>query len=193
MGNLNCYIHKDRTAVSKCDECGKYICLECQHDSSESSFSSSNTTKIKICPFCYADKIENDLSSVGPLFGCIVFVIFAFILIFIFSSLGNSFPFSSPFEQNSELPGIAIAFILFSVFLIIGVIAFLFSKKQNEPNKEAETIRARAKKAIEESKKIITTSEKQTPLYCRYCGAPIEVYEKTCSYCGMNWIWKQDS
>ena len=194
MGDLNCYFHKDRTAVHKCEQCGKYICLECQHDSSDYNYGSSSTTKTKICPYCYADKLENNTSGLVAVLGCLGFIVFVLIGCAIFGTFESSSSFPSPYQSDPEpfLPGYAIVLIVVAFLIISGIIIYIMLKKDNEPNEAADKIRAKAKKAIEDSKITVAAEEKHTPLYCRFCGAPIEAYEKVCSYCGMNWIWKKE-
>ena len=187
MGDLNCYFHKDRTAASKCDDCGKYICLECQYESIESNFGNSSSAPTKICPYCKADKVENNDQMVIGVLACIGFVMVIIIFIGVASNMGGD-----PFETSPDTGiGIAIFFVILVIAIIIGTIIYASSNKEKKVNPEAEAIRAKAKKAIEESKNVVSAEEKHTPLFCQFCVAPIESDAKTCSYCGMNWVWKE--
>lgn len=191
MGDLNCYFHKDRTAASKCDECGRYICLECQYESTESVGSTSVPTKI--CPYCKADKIENNDNLAVGIIACVGFVFFLIVAFGMFSIGGPSF---DPEPDNTGV-GLSIFIVILVIVIIVGTIAAAFKSQKGEQKKktnaEAEAIRAKARKALEDSKNIKSLEEKHIPLYCRFCGAPIEADEKVCSYCGMNWVWKQDT
>lgn len=191
MGELTCYFHKDRTAVSECETCGKYICLECQFDSNESSYSNTRTIHSKICPYCYADNIENDGTMFGMMFGCIGFMLVLVIAGAGFSSMNND-PFS---PSPSTGFGGFVVLVGIIIFTMVGIVIYLSLKKGKEPNKEAVEIRAKAKKAIEESEKNLKSTEDKeraphVALYCRFCGAPIQENDTLCNYCGMQWKWK---
>ncbi|MBN2157106.1 MAG: zinc-ribbon domain-containing protein [Candidatus Lokiarchaeota archaeon] len=192
MGELNCYFHKDRTAVSKCDTCGKCICLECRYE--RESGSHSHSTEYVMCPLCYADVLENNENYdgiIGAIFGCFVFVIFFAITISAIDSV-SSFG-SSIHESPTWEKGPLIAFVVIFVIAVSAIVVYQVVKKDTEPNKQAEAIRAKAKKALEESKNIqggIKSEKSHSPVYCSFCGAPIQPYATTCEYCGMKWVWK---
>ena len=190
MGDLNCYFHNDRTAVSKCETCSKYICLECRHEGKDNSYSGSS--KNCICPYCYANEIENDDSSIVVVFGCIGFVVVILIFIAFTTSMGEvSF---SDFGSDIRPHGIGIMVIIIIIIFAIGIAIYAVFKKENQPNTQAEEIRAKAKKTIEETTSKIQSSKSESisheALYCRFCGAPISEYAKMCEYCGMQWQWK---
>jgi len=190
MGDLNCYFHKDRIAVSKCETCGKYICLECKHESKDNSYSDSSNHYI--CPYCYANEIETDDSSIVVVFGCLGFVVVISIFIAFTASMGGGF--FSDFGSDIEPHGIVITVIIIVMIFAIGIAIYAVFKKETQPNTQAEEIRAKAKKTIEETTKKIQSSKSESvsheALFCRFCGAPISEYAKTCEYCGMQWQWK---
>jgi hypothetical protein len=79
--------------------------------------------------------------------------------------------------------------------LIIGLIVWL--KEVVEPKNEAKAleIKNKALEAKTTGNKIKETKEKfegkkQKALYCRFCGAPLEIGENSCQFCGMTWTYE---
>jgi hypothetical protein len=191
MGELTCYIHKDRTAIDRCSTCRKYICLECKRPSRNSDY--YDDSKHYVCPLCLAreieEKEENQPGLVFVFSICFIFVIFI-IIAFGLSSMG-----SSNLEPESDFGGfiVAIVIIIFFGLMGIGVYVAIKKEKKKEPIKQATEIRAKVKKAMEESSKkvaILTNEDGQRPLYCKFCGAPLQKDKNECEYCGMVWIFK---
>jgi hypothetical protein len=192
MGELTCYIHKDRTAIAKCSTCHKYICLECKRSGRNTGFSDEN--QYYICPLCLANEIEaDDENSEGTIVVFFVCFIFIICITIIAAGLGSMNEFHSP---NSNLTDAVIVIFVIVVLILIGIGIYANVKKEKEkgPNKEAAAIRTKVKNIMEETSKkvaLLENDDAQKPLYCRFCGAPLpDLNSKECEYCGMTWIIK---
>jgi len=178
--SLKCYFHPEREATSKCEKCGKLICLECKlvyHEtytggSKDTSYAYSK--RYEYCPFCYYEtKIKKyKINSIGLLCAAITFV---FMLVFYIT-----FTLPTGFFH----PTLYIPVIIISIGIIITTIAFFFRQFIQTPKKvdEIET-------KIEEFLKSIGTpinikEEGVISKFCPECGTTLESGASICSYCG---------
>ncbi len=167
MGEFHCFYHNNTNASKKCYKCGKYVCLECAQ-----SISGKNASQ-DLCPECYYSMTMKRY-SVGP---SIPFLIFAVILV-IFDIFAWSF---------GVFPGV---WVLFMLALVISVLVYTNRVAKPREIKKAKSIKekALAAKATDHGEK--KGKQKHYPIYCHFCGGPLETGEQSCKYCGMSWRWQ---
>ena len=190
MGEIHCYYHHDITAVNKCEQCGKSICLDCVRISkvrhSGGRHSSGYTEKFELCAPCHFDRIQN--TGIGMhlfliLFGS-VFALFPLISIL-------SFP---------GVPGIALLFISVFVFAGIGVAykglkgILELPRKKEEARQEKELFlnslqQTRVEIPVESSSPNPTSSfspvkGESGTFFCQQCGKTVSKDAAFCSHCG---------
>ena len=168
--SLKCYYHPEREAQSKCEKCGKLICLECKkgfnitHIASERSYS----TRHEYCQVCYFN--HQSLAAYKTSIVCfptiIVFIIFLTVINVVFDSVGLYNPM-----PNFLIP-----------FIIILIIAFIFSiisgaKKRTEIRDQKNKFLLNLKNSSSKKKTVIIPT-------CKNCGKKIESNILICPYCG---------
>jgi len=176
--SLKCYYHPEREAQSKCDKCGKIICLECEksfnvsHGTSERSYS----TRHEYCLPCYYDRRIKLAQSSAACFMCIAFNIIGLIMF-------TSVPTSGTFDIFSMLPTI------FLIALIASILLFIYKKFFDGP-KRAEKIKGQKESFLESIKLSSNGTQETTPItskkFCSMCGGQIEKNISICPKCGSN-------
>lgn len=204
--NPRCHFHPDRDAITKCEHCGRLICVECKmvyrksHSSGSGDTHSYYYTYHDYCTPCFYDRKIKNLNPIGPI--CIIFFGFIFLGVSIFmlgqaidfvnswvnpidmlpSYFPDSWPQSSNLSAPTFLPMFASIFVLVAIGLIIFGLASLIiaPHKQNalRAKKEIflESISSQSRKPIEDIPLKYT--------YCPSCGAQDDYHAKYCSKCG---------
>ncbi|MFX1236612.1 MAG: B-box zinc finger protein [Promethearchaeota archaeon] len=201
--NVHCEYHKKRNAVTKCEMCGKVICVECKmvyqqrHTYSYGGFYSgydigihshrhrySYYTRHELCPPCYYDRRVRVLKS--PQKYCFVFFGLVFTII---ASIIISFAigFVSSWEGPSSMPGPDIFPVVAGlfVFLGIGITVYGVYNILSAPKRISDM---EAKKEAFFNKLALTEAKDETlPIknYCTSCGDEIHEGEKYCDKCGV--------
>lgn len=189
MTTQKCKYHADLDAVSKCEECGALICLDCKnihrvrHSSSNSR--SSYSTRYELCPECYANRIKKSTNPIGLIVGAV------FIIIFMIVAAGM---FSEANSWGMGPPGGFMALFFIIPIIMCGVLGYNYFVKGPEQRANAETKRAAAISALSGSTK---TQHRKTPaspemsyhsaksrFYCQQCGEKIDKGALFCSNCG---------
>jgi hypothetical protein len=188
MSDIKCYYHKNRTAVDKCEECGKYLCVECKqnishaHTRSSGKTSSTYYTHHILCPDCAVQDIGKQNNPIGGVFTCLIFIIFVIVVTSVSSSDGFGIP---PFF---------IGWLAFMGIILLCSMLYKFAIKAPEEKKKAVEIQKKAHQALkiskDDEKKDDEVKKEQIALYCKFCGAPIDENSQSCKFCGMNWVWK---
>ena len=122
-----CNFHPSREAITKCEFCGKFICLECkmifrkQHSSGFDENKRIYYTNHELCPPCYYDqKIKEEKSSMNLFlmaFGCV----FSLVALTMMISAINAFSIIGP----------VFGFILISgFFILVGIGLFIYGIKR---------------------------------------------------------------
>ncbi|MFX0063179.1 MAG: hypothetical protein ACFFC7_13460 [Candidatus Hermodarchaeota archaeon] len=100
MSNLQCFYHPEREAATKCEKCGKLICLECKLIRREYTLTGSDSSqwvRYEVCPACYAEmkaasargsKVFVIIAAVM----CIAFIVIAALILIFFFDILSSFP-----------------------------------------------------------------------------------------------------
>ena len=152
--SLKCFYHPEREAQSKCEKCGKLICLECKK-----SFiirrGSSYSTKQEYCQVCYFKQQALLIYKIG--FMLFMFLVMALIMMMITFS-------------NFLIP-----------FLFVLIIAFIFiiiycAKKRAKIISQKENF-IRGIKSSSVKKDVVFPT-------CKKCGKKIESNILICPYCG---------
>ncbi|MFX0147722.1 MAG: hypothetical protein ACFE8E_08220 [Candidatus Hodarchaeota archaeon] len=165
--SLICFYHPKRDAITKCEMCGKPICVECKeifhaiHGGKDDTYS----THHEICKVCYYDKqIELATKKVPLHIVCLIFII-SFTIVLIISIV-----FTYPFPIiNIILPiilGIILACLIFSFFKIKSS-----SRSKSELLVELKTKKDAFLKLVKE------------PI-CPECGGQIDSLVSICPHCG---------
>jgi len=169
--NLNCHYHPDREAKTKCEICGKLICLECKmvlnttHGTDESRY----VIRHEACPLCFYAKMDKAYSRNAKIFALMAtifsttFIIILLVLNFFFS-IDMVFPW---------VIGLAILITLSWIYYL-----YYAPKKRDEfKQKKMDFLRGlKDYTAIKE--------DLQLEQQCGNCGAKIEPNTSICSYCG---------
>ncbi|MFX1554308.1 MAG: B-box zinc finger protein [Promethearchaeota archaeon] len=174
--SLKCAYHPDREAITKCEKCGKLICVECKtvvHDTHIGK-DSSYSTRHEICVAC---KYDREISHFGFGFSVIPFLmIIAFLLIFIgITTYAN---INMPHFNLIALPIIGtIALVIISAYFIYWMTV----------KRKRGILKAKIEKE-EYLKKLIQLPSKKddTPskMFCPECGGEISSDDIICSHCG---------
>ena len=178
--SLKCAYHLEREASSKCEKCGKLICLECKMvyrqtvhgGSGDSSYAYSK--RYEYCPVCYYDakaKIYKYSSIVG--FFTIGMLIFMLFVVFL--------P-TSPLSYSH--PAMYIPLIIISIMLAIAVIVVVYLHFIRRPKKvgELDAKKEEFLRSIKTPTKNI--DEEEMGFFCTECGNKIDPDASICSYCG---------
>lgn len=170
-GILNCFYHPERDASTKCEKCGRMICLECKtvyhevHSTGTGDSRSSYSIRREFCPVCFYDqKIRMRLSirKVGRIIASIfTIIVLIVVLVLVF------------------LKGWLASFIFLPFLIPIDILAFAYG-----PHSEVEFERQKVEflnsvKTIQQVKE-----ERLKGLFCPECGNQLEPDVSVCSYCG---------
>ncbi|MFX1251633.1 MAG: zinc ribbon domain-containing protein [Promethearchaeota archaeon] len=169
MSNLECYYHPDRTAATKCEKCGRLICLECRMIHRERVIVTTDDTQFvryEYCPDCMPKKTEE--SQTYPGFGgvILVFIIAVPLIMFAGSLIFIAIGATWAIRLITDLLGISLSFfpddILLFVFMyfFIGLVMISSLILTYRRNRRKETT-------------------------CHQCGAKIESNSNTCLVCGI--------
>lgn len=167
--SVKCNYHPEREATTKCEKCGKFICLECRtaihryHGTTDSSYS----TRHEICIPCYYDtKLERYSFNLRPTYICFgVLVIGILIFLILDQTIGLHF-------DNSPIgPFTIVMFFISGVFLILLIL--FFRNKKRVPVIYAELTR--------QKKHWLSTGK--TDRICPNCGNNVEVGIYRCPSC----------
>ncbi|MFX1409048.1 MAG: zinc-ribbon domain-containing protein [Promethearchaeota archaeon] len=172
--SLNCYYHPEREASTKCEKCGKIICLECKMVYHETYYRGTGddryayTKRYEYCPVCYYDTQikKHKRSSIG----------FIFLTIMLLFMLGFMFFFN--------FADIQIFIMFLSIGITISIVAFIYMQFIRIPKKveEVETKKEEFLRSTKIPKPI--KEEEIPPKFCPECGTSIESGASICSYCG---------
>lgn len=174
--SLKCAYHPERDASTKCEKCGKVICLECKqaftttHGTEDSRYS----VRHEYCQVCYYDyKIKSTkYSPIACVFGIIFFII-GLIMVNTFISNTDISPSALSIPITIMYAGLIISIIL-SLYLFLVYrpkkMAFYEDKKQIflSGTRKAPSVK----------------EEKPVEKFCSECGSKLEPGESVCSYCG---------
>ena len=96
MNPYRCYYHPEIEAVTKCERCGKYLCLECKQVSNRMIGGTHGRATIRreLCPECYDKTISYNI-----IMFIVFFIIFIIALVIILQNFRN---FTN--QQHSLLP-----------------------------------------------------------------------------------------
>jgi hypothetical protein len=124
------------------------------------------------------EKDEEGLKNVlGMVCGCFMFIIF----ISAVAGMGG-------FEHA---PGWWVGGLVVMGLVMVG--AFLFQVIKGPADKQkALDIQKKARDAFqnkEANSTHVPLKSTPKPLNCRFCGAPIQIGDNHCKYCGQSWIW----
>jgi hypothetical protein len=165
---LNCHYHQDREAKTKCEICGKLICLECKmvlntaHGTDESRY----VIRHEICPLCFyakKDKAYGKNALVVALLTTVPSILIIITLLSFSISVIDYFFVIIP-----------ISFIAFCWIYYL----YYAPKKRDEIKKQ--------KMDFLRGLTDYTANKKDLQLehLCGNCGAKIEPNISICSYCG---------
>lgn len=189
MGEIHCFYHHDITAASKCEHCGKSICLDCvridkiRH--SGGKHSSGYTERLELCAPCHYDRIEN--TGIG-----------GFLFLILFGIVFGLVPLTS-ILSSPGVPGIFFLFI--SVFVIAGFGLAIkgikdileLPKKKEEAKKEKELFfnslqHTRAEIPMKPAKNNQSPSfsvvKQGSTFFCQQCGGKVSNDASFCPHCG---------
>jgi uncharacterized membrane protein len=170
--SLKCYYHPEIDAETKCEDCGKYLCLECKqvlievHGSSDRRYS----TRHELCPICYYDRQIRKYSR-NPKISLIMWILF-------------SIPFIAITFSWSSVPGnpmgfVVIFFIAFAIFMyiwLIFVVVYRAPRKIDRFKREREAFINNLSGSHVELRSI--------KRFCTECGKEIHPDDSVCSHCG---------
>ena len=175
--SLKCYYHPEREAATKCEKCGKVICVECKmvyhktvhRGTGDDRYAYSE--RYEYCPVCYYDTEIKKYKNYS--YGCIgVMIVFIIAEIFMFIPTGL------------YTPMMFIVGILLSIGILISIIAFFILRFVYSPKKTAE-FNAKKEEFLQSIKTpTITKKEEITTNFCPECGTQVEPDASVCSYCG---------
>ncbi|MCG3217393.1 MAG: zinc-ribbon domain-containing protein [Candidatus Heimdallarchaeota archaeon] len=211
MSEPTCYYHPERTAVEKCEKCGKLICLECKmvfHATKSRGFSSSSglrsghassssrrsyyDVRHEVCPVCYFDLQEESVarSKVGMYvaMGFVGFFMITFIMVFM-----PVFMFVDDVPAGGSFISL---FILVPIMMLLipGIMLFFFFYRTFYVNPKT-TSDARAKKreflrsvgqssSYSGSPRISSSKKYKASSICNSCGDELEPGDQFCPGCG---------
>lgn len=168
--SLKCYYHPERDASTKCEKCGKMICLECKtvyhvsYTSGSKEHRHTSTSRYVYCPVCFYDQ---KINAYGPK---------AKMSVAIFSTIGIAM-FGIPSIFDPMVSVILLIFILVMIPLNISIFVYNPRKAIGFEIKKAEFLNSL--KTMQPVKE-----ERVKELFCSECGNKLEPDVSVCSYCG---------
>jgi len=175
--SLKCVYHPDREASTKCEKCGKLICLECKqtftttHGTEDSRYS----VRHEYCQVCYYDyKIKS--AKYTPVV-CVISILFFIISLIMINTFISNTDFS-PEDLSTPI-------LIMYAGLFISIIVSIYLLLVYRPKKIA---------LYENKKQIFLTSTGKSPSskeakpiekFCSECGNKLEPGVSVCSYCGV--------
>ena len=172
--SLKCYYHPEREAQSKCEKCGKLICLECKkafnitHGASKGSYS----TRHEYCQVCYFNHMSLSVYKTSRI--CFITIIINIIFLVVTNVISDSVE-----GYNNPIPFFLIP------FLIVLSIAFIFSIIHGA--KKREKIRDQKNGFLLNLKKSSRKKGVKIPI-CKKCGKQVDLNALICPYCGCDII-----
>ncbi len=170
--SLKCYYHPKIDAETKCEDCGKYLCLECKqvlievHGVSDRRYS----TRRELCPICYCDRQIRKYSKT-PKISLVLWCLF----LIPFIAIASSF-FFIPGGPMGFIPILFIAFpVIITIWLIYGVV-HKYPRKIAQLSKEREAFINSLSGSHEELRSINR--------FCTECGKKLHPNDSICSRCG---------
>ncbi len=177
--SLNCYYHPEREAISKCENCGIILCLECKmvyrrvirRGTGDSSYTYSE--RYDYCPICFYDK-KIKKHGLGKMIKAIIVTIIIIVMISVVNDLISPFMGYYFYMMN-------FFFVTLPLIIMVGfnIYVFIYS-----PIKLREI--KRKKEQILNSLKTITPlgQERVATKFCSECVISIDPEVSFCSYCG---------
>jgi len=212
MSEPTCNYHPERTAVEKCERCGKLICLECKmvyHETRsigrrpssglQSSFGSSTRrsyydTRYEVCPVCFYELQEEGVAkSKAPMYmgvGFLGFFVLIIVLFFIpFYSIVNEVPSSRGSAFSTMFIVIPIIMLLIPgsiLFFIIYKMVVTDPKTSNEAKaKKEEFLRSVGQRSgFTGSSRLSSSKKHKASGFCSYCGDELVPGDQYCPSCG---------
>jgi len=199
--NPKCSYHPNRDAVTKCEMCGKLICVECknvyqqQHshttsssfDSDSLSHTTYSYTRHEVCTPCFYERKIKGLESPGNycviIFG-IIFTGIASFMTYMFINFAANWGGPAMF---SPLPFIfiPIIFIIIGIGMILGGVRSRLTAPQ-----KVEALKLKKEeffKNLSSTPSITQATVSSAPSRyktCPYCGDKVDKDEKICDKCG---------
>lgn len=199
--NPNCEYHPDRDAITKCETCGKLICVECknifqqQHSRSSShgfgSDSHTHTsyyyTRHELCTPCFYERKIKVVQS--PFNYCIIIfgVIFTAVAILMTSFFLNFAAMWGGPAAFSPAPFVFVPIIF--ILIGIGMIIAGIRSRLTAPQK-AEAFKVKREEFFKNLSGTPSTSQASADydpsqyVSCPYCGDKVDIGEKICDKCG---------
>ncbi len=193
MQGYRCAYHPDREAVTKCEQCGALICLECKSIYRRRYHSSHNhhsySTRYELCPICYEEKVRKANNPLFLIFPCAFLVVFMGIVSTMFAGFSGSF-----------IGGFGLIFIIVPI-IMAGVLLYQFLVKGPQQKREAEEkknriLQGRSPSSFERSRsstyassslnetRSVTSNSTGKKIYCQQCGHELDPNSSFCSNCG---------
>jgi len=182
LTNQKCKYHQDQDAISKCEDCGALVCLECKNIY-RPMYSTNHSRRrygyrYELCPECYAERLEKTKNPFS--------LIFITVFIAIFLGVAS--------QGLSDAPGgFTAMFIIVPVFML-GSVGYYYFIKFPQMREDAKQRRNKALVALskassykpEQSSNKKERSHKTTDstMFCQQCGHPLDPNENFCSNCG---------
>jgi NADH:ubiquinone oxidoreductase subunit 3 (subunit A) len=170
MGDETCYYHMDKLAVAKCQECGKYICVDCRQKLLVGT--AQYHVEKELCPECNVVETKKQFDK-GKFYGIALLFASITLIMTLITSIGMGW--------QGFLISFPLSFIIFGLTLIY-LFNYYFNKGKQEMEK-AIKIKENAL-SVKNPKNIKLQLIEQ---YCRFCGSKIENDVKTCNKCGISW------
>ena len=207
MSELKCYYHPDSNAMTKCEDCGKPICLRCKkihrekHHTGVGESSGYIERTLDLCGPCYYNKKEKIASSTaGSLLCSIIGIVFSLIFIGVAVFIFGGFDAMTNAISGNDVPDgmfdiMSILIIVLSFFFILGpvicilllVYNMLTMGKRSEKNliklsREREQYMANT--GIHEMEYSENYDRSPSKMRCGNCGETVSAYDEYCPGCG---------
>ena len=119
----SCHYHPNRDAITKCEQCGKLICIECkmifrkQHSAGTSEHRTYYVTQHEVCPPCFYDLNIKTIKNPGRI---IAYLIIGLMLVII-----GAFFYSWMYNLLYDIMSGDVTFLLITSIYIVMIIAGL--------------------------------------------------------------------